>query len=227
MKFSVIIVSAGQSSRMCGTDKQFVLLDYVPVIVRSVMAFDNIDCVSEIIVVTSVYNLIKTKNLLSQYAFRKTIKVTEGSDTRQKSVINGYNITDKETDYIAVHDGARPLVRTTDIEKCFENAIKYGASLLCTPVKDTIKISENGFISSTPDRKTIFTAQTPQVFRRDIYKKAIENAISGNTDFTDDCQLVENTGVKIFITEGSYSNIKITTPEDIPTAESYVKEGLI
>lgn len=225
MNFSVIIVSAGQSSRMNGIDKQLSLINNIPVIVRSITAFDNIDCVKEIILVLNSKSKNSICSLLRNYSFKKDIIITEGGNSRQQSVFNGFNKIGQNSSYVAIHDGARPLVKEKDIKNVFNNAIKYKASTLGVPVKDTIKIVDNGFIKSTPARKNLFITQTPQVFETSLYRKALENAKSENLDFTDDCQLVENLGQKVFMTIGSYDNIKITTPDDIITAEQLLKEG--
>ena len=225
MNFSVIIVSGGQSSRMNGIDKQLSLINNIPVLIRSINAFDNIDCVNEIVIVLSKKNKSSVLSLLSKFTLKKDIIIADGGNTRQQSVINGFIKINPLCDYVAIHDGARPLVKAKDIENVFNNAVQYGASTLGVPVKDTIKIVKDGFIESTPQRSDLFVAQTPQVFEISLYKKALENSKSNNFDFTDDCQLVESIGSKVFMTIGSYDNIKITTPNDIITAETLLKEG--
>ncbi len=219
MKTSVIIVSAGKSVRMNGVDKQFYELSGVPVLIRSITAFDEIDCVSQIIVVTSPERIEDTAELISQYDFSHEIVVTGGGATRQQSVFSGYSQVSDDCELIAIHDGARPLVSPNDIEQTIDNASKYGASVLCVPVKDTIKKVSGGFIQSTPNRNTLVTVQTPQVFNKELFIKGMENALERKLNFTDDCQLVEAVGGKICITYGDYSNIKITTPEDLRLAE--------
>lgn len=225
MNFSVIIVSGGESSRMGAVDKQLSLINNIPVLVRSITAFDNIDCVKDIILVLNKKNKLQISSLLSNYTFKKDIIITVGGKTRSQSVMNGFKKISEKSDFVAIHDGARPLVKEKDIKNVFENAIKYKASTLGVPVKDTIKIIKDGFIESTPPRDNIFITQTPQVFEISLYKKATENAKSKNLDFTDDCQLVESIGFKVFMTIGSYDNIKITTPDDLITAETLLKEG--
>ena len=221
--FSVVIVSAGNSTRMKGINKQFLDLDGVPVIIRTVMAFDYIDDVCEIIVVSSNNMLENTINLFSQYKFNKNINFTTGGNTRQESVFNGISLVCDESDYIAIHDGARPLISKNTIEFAFLNAKKYNATTVGVPVKDTIKILSNGFIESTPPREKLFITQTPQVFEKKLYINAMQKAIAENKDFTDDCQLIESFGEKIFMTIGEYTNIKITTPEDVNLASSFLE----
>ena len=221
---SVIIVSGGKSSRMNGINKQFIELCGIPVIIRSIKAFDNIDEICEIIVVTSTENLDTMKKLISEYNFNKKIKITVGGETRQQSVFNGFKQVDDKSEYVAIHDGARPLISRNVIEQLIENVKLYRATTVGVPVKDTIKVVQDGFIKSTPKRDTLFITQTPQVFEKKLYTESVEGAIKSGLDFTDDCQLVENIGYKVFMTIGEYSNIKITTPDDIKLAENLLKE---
>jgi 2-C-methyl-D-erythritol 4-phosphate cytidylyltransferase len=221
---SVIIVSAGKSSRMGGINKQLLSLGGIPVIIRSIKAFDNIDDVLEIIVVTNSDNIEDMKKLISEYSFNKRIKLAIGGDTRQQSVFNGFKLVDDNSEYVAIHDGARPLINEKTILELIENVKRYKATTAGVPVKDTIKVIENGFIKETPKRESLFITQTPQVFEKELYSKGVKNAIEKRLDFTDDCQLVESIGVSVYMTIGEYSNIKITTPEDIKLAENFLKE---
>lgn len=223
-KFSVILVCAGNASRMNGIDKQLFILNGKPIFLHSLLCFDKIDLVNDIIVVTAKHNLCKIKEYCSQYTFQKTVKFTLGSDTRQKSVLNAISLCDDKSNFIAIHDGARPLIDKNDIINVFNNAIQYRASTLGVPVKDTIKqLSSNNFINFTPPRNLLYQIQTPQVFEKNLYLEGIKFAKINNKDFTDDCQLVESIGCKVYVTKGSYQNIKITTPEDIDIAKSIIK----
>ncbi len=224
MRVSVIIVSAGKSTRMGGINKQFLELSGIPVLIRSIMAFDEIENVSEIIVVTNKDSVSETEKMIEGFSFKKPIKVTDGGETRQQSVFNGFRLVSDDSDFVTIHDGARPLVSENAIKCVIKDAQAHGASTLGVPVKDTIKVVENGFISDTPERSKLFIAQTPQTFEKALYKKGIENALENSMDFTDDCQLIEAIGVKVFMTIGDYSNIKITTPEDIRLAEFFLSE---
>lgn len=223
-KFSVILVCAGTASRMEGIDKQLFLLNGKPVFLHSVDKFNKINSVQDIIIVAGSHNIDDIKKYCSQYKFDKPIKFTLGGSTRQQSVLNGIALCDKSSNYIAIHDGARPLVSINDITNVFDNAIKYSASTLGVPVKDTIKqISSDNFIDFTPPRELLYQIQTPQVFNKKLYLKGIDFAKENSKDFTDDCQLIEAIGHKVYVTKGSYSNIKITTPDDIGIANSILQ----
>ena len=133
--------------------------------------------------------------------------------------MQGLKLVSKDSAYIAVHDGARPLVKTEHISKTIHDARVFGGATLGVPVKDTIKTVDGGFITDTPPRASLWITQTPQVFRKRLYFEAVDFALEHDLDFTDDCQLVEAVGGKIYMTQGDYTNIKITTPEDIQIAE--------
>lgn len=133
--------------------------------------------------------------------------------------------TDKATRFIAVHDGARPLVDPEHIKKCIRDASVFGGAVLGVPVKDTVKLIDGGMITDTLDRRKLYSIQTPQIFRRDIYVKGINFAQDNELDFTDDCQLAEAVGAKINLTVSDYKNIKITTPEDISIGEAILRSA--
>ncbi len=224
MKTTAVIVAAGSSTRMGKpVSKQLIKLNGTQVIIHTLRAFQKAESISEIIVVCRKNDIEAIKNLAQLNNITKATAFTEGGGTRQQSVKNGVLLASSTADYIAVHDGARPLVTPKDINAVVENAVKYKASALGVFVKDTIKVvDENGFILSTPDRSRLIAIYTPQVFKMDMYKKAIEKAEKENKDYTDDCQLVESLGEKVFVTQGSAMNIKLTTPDDIAVAESFL-----
>jgi 2-C-methyl-D-erythritol 4-phosphate cytidylyltransferase len=163
-------------------------------------------------------------NIKEKYNIDKLICVTEGGETRQESVKNGLNECAKDTDIIAVHDGARPFADAALIDRTINDCKEYGASMAGVKVKDTIKETKEGFIFNTPNRENIYIAQTPQVFFFDELKIAFKNAEEHGLNFTDDCQLMESMGKKIYISQGDYKNIKITTIEDIKIAKAFMEE---
>lgn len=219
---SGIIVAAGSSSRMGGINKQLELIDGMPVVVKSALALDNCHSINEIIIATRAEDIDLVSNLCMDFGVGKLSGVVAGGDTRMESVRNAISAIDKDSQYIAIHDGARPLVTSEDIERVIADAKKHGAAALGVPVKDTIKqVSKKGFIEDTPPRQSLFAAQTPQVFKLSLYLEAMEYSTK---DITDDCQLIENMGETVFITNGSYSNIKLTTPEDFQIGKALIGE---
>ncbi|MCD8390467.1 MAG: 2-C-methyl-D-erythritol 4-phosphate cytidylyltransferase [Firmicutes bacterium] len=218
---SVVIAAGGKGARM-GADKNKVYLTLLgeEILLHTVKAFENTAEVDEIIVVTGSSDIERCQRLLG--VCKKVKAVTEGGATRQQSVYNG--ILKTGGDIILIHDGARALITGEIITNVINDCVKYGAASAGVRVKDTLKTAENGFITGTVDRENTYQIQTPQAFYADIIKKAHENAAKNGYDFTDDCQAAEKIGVKIKITEGSYENIKITTPEDIVTAERILEK---
>lgn len=221
---SVIIAAAGSSSRTGGIKKQFMEIEGIPIIVRSVRKFQTLRQVREIIIVTAKQDVGLVKGLCQGFQLEKVKEIVEGGNTRQQSVFNGFEHCDGSCDLLAVHDAARPFVRTEDIERVFKAATRSGAALLGVPVKDTIKIVQNGIVKDTPERPSLYQAQTPQVFSMELYGKWIAEALRMGLDFTDDCQLAEASGAVVAMVDGSYENIKITTPEDIIIAKHWARE---
>ena len=220
---SAIIACGGSSTRMNGANKQLCEIGGVPVCVRSMLVFENIDEVSEIIVSAREEDIPQIEALAEKYGIKKFKCAIKGGETRQQSVFAAFMQTDKSTRYIAVHDGARPFADPENIKKCIRDASVFGGAALGVPVKDTIKTVSGGLIVDTPDRSSLYAIQTPQIFRRDVYVKGVNFALDHELDFTDDCQLAEAVGVKVCVTPSDYGNIKITTPEDIFIGEAILK----
>lgn len=194
------------------------------VLERSVNAFLNISDVDEVIVVAREKDIPAFSDILTD----ERVSFVVGGDTRQQSVMNAVDVID-DCELIIIHDGARPLIKSIDIENTIRAAKENKAAAVGVFVKDTVKVvDKNGFVVSTPDRSTLFAVQTPQIFDFELYKNAAQNAREKGFDFTDDCQLVESFNQKVKTVVGSYSNIKITTPDDIVLAENLLKnEALI
>lgn len=220
--FSVVVVAAGNSSRMNGISKQLLLIDNIPIIIYSLMVFNNIDMVKDIVVVSRKQDINMIKYFVGKHNINKVSKYVLGGETRQKSVCNGLEFVDDYTRYVAIHDGARPLIKENDVINVFKNAIIYGASVLGVKVKDTIKIVKECFVYNTPDRDNLYSIQTPQVFKKEIYYPCLDYCIENDLEFTDDSQLLEIMGKKVYITIGDYSNIKITTQDDIILAKNFL-----
>lgn len=219
MNTSAVIVCAGSSTRMGGINKILLPLGNSTVIGNTMLAFENSESIKEIIIVSRPQDFDAIKSEAVRLNISKLKICVEGGDTRQQSVTNGVRHISKDTEFIAVHDGARPIVKPEQIENVIKDASVFGGAVLGVPVKDTIKVVSDGLIVDTPYRPSLYITQTPQIFRKKIYFEGIDFALEHNLDFTDDCQLVEAIGHKVYMTTGDYKNIKITTPEDIKIAE--------
>lgn len=216
-----VILGAGSGTRM-KSEKNKMLLDICgkTVIERSVETFLNLSDVDEIIVTVREQDVDEFSKLLTD----ERISFVIGGSTRQQSVKNAIETID-DAELVIIHDGARPLVLEEDIDSTIKAAYEFGSAALAVPVKDTVKVvDKNGFVISTPDRSTLFAVQTPQIFKFDLYKSALEKATADGREFTDDCQLLEYAEQKVKMVVGSYENIKITTPEDIAVAEGILSK---
>lgn len=221
---TAIIVAAGNSTRMgYKLSKQLIPLNGHAAIEYTLKAFQNCGMIDEIIVVARSVDIENIAHIA--FEFKKVSAVTAGGQTRMDSVRRGVHAADKRVTHYAVHDGARVLITPEQIEKAIDAAVSCGAAALGTPVTDTVKVADSSsMIISTPDRSTMWAVQTPQVFERDLYKRAINNAIENKLEVTDDCSMVEALGEKVRLIRGEYSNIKLTTPVDITIAEALLSK---
>ena len=217
-----VIVAAGNATRMGGIDKAMTELAGIPVIQRSVKAFQNCDAIREIVVVTREDLLVKVMGLCKDYDKVKAVVV--GGKDRPESVSNGLNALSDKVKLAAIHDGARPLVSFEVIDRTVRAAHSYGAAAPAVPVKDTIKNTKGGLAVITPDRAALRAVQTPQVFDFDLLRGALKQAEKDKLEITDDCSAVEHLGFKIKLVEGDERNIKITTPLDLKVAELFLED---
>lgn len=217
---SAIIVAAGNSTRM-GKDKIFLPLNKIPAIAYTLRAFEKSEAISEIIVVGKKGHEAQLKSIASEYSISKFKNFAPGGEFRQESVFSGVKFCSEQTEYFAIHDAARCLITSEEIDESIADAIVHKASSLGIPCKDTLKILNNdNFVISTPDRSTLWNIQTPQVFEKNLYIDAMLSAIKSGVNYTDDCQLIEKMGKMVHIVKGSYSNLKLTTPDDIAVFEN-------
>ena len=219
-----VIAAAGSSSRMGGRDKLAEPLDGIPVILRTLAAVEAVPEIREIVVVTREDRVEEYRRLLGQCSRLRA--VVPGGSTRQESVRNGVRALSPDCTLAAIHDGARPLVTPEVFARCIEAARISGAATASVPVKDTIKLAdEAGRVLDTPDRSRLWAVQTPQIFDRERYLRAAEEAERRGLSCTDDCQLFEAMGWEVQLVMGDYRNLKLTTPEDFLAAGAYL-EGI-
>lgn len=229
-KYAAIVLSAGSGSRMkSDIPKQYLPLIEKPVIYYSLMAFQN-SPVDEIVLVAGANDIeYCRKEIVERYGLSKVTRIVAGGKERYDSVYEGLCATDAE--YVLIHDGARPVLTSDMIDRMIQGVENTGACIAAMPVKDTIKLSdEHKQVASTPDRKHLWMVQTPQCFARTLLEESYEilkckqKAGENVPDITDDAMIVEYaTGKKIALVEGAYTNLKITTPEDLAVAEIFLK----
>ncbi|MCL1999294.1 MAG: 2-C-methyl-D-erythritol 4-phosphate cytidylyltransferase [Turicibacter sp.] len=219
MKTAVIIPAAGDGSRM-GQPKQLLPINGVPMLVRTISAFETHTDIDEILIATS--DAIKSE--LLGYKFTKIRAIMQGGADRQSSVRIALNYLSPEVKVVLVHDGARPLVSAKAISNVLELAKKGKSVISGVKSVDTVKIAENSDkIAQTPDRAKTWLAHTPQGFPADIIKKAHEQAYETGFTGTDCAMLVERLGIPVYMVEGDHFNIKITVPSDIDIADALQK----
>jgi 2-C-methyl-D-erythritol 4-phosphate cytidylyltransferase len=221
MKKSVIIVAGGSGTRM-GSEvpKQFILLENLPVLMWTILAFIRYEQSIPVIVVLPESQFNYWKELCVEYNFNHPHLLVKGGETRFQSVKNGLDALG-ETDLVAVHDGVRPLVSMDTIDNCFVQAALTGAAIPVMPLDETLR-KGNMEHSCTVDRSAYFTVQTPQVFQAPIIKQAYLQ--EWNPAFTDDASVVEKQGSRVIMVPGNPENIKITRPGDLLLAGVYIKK---
>ncbi len=218
---SAIIVAAGSSERMqASVSKQFLNVAGIPTIARTLSAFEKSEYINEIILVTRSEDKEKMKKIAVDYSISKLKAIEYGGKTRQESVLAGLEKIDEKSDFVAIHDGARCLVSPSIIEKVCLAAFESGAATAAHRVTDTVKIEGTlQFVKSTPERDKVWLAQTPQVFRSNLYRVAAYTAKKERFTATDDTSLVENINYRVKLVDCGKDNIKITLPGDVELAE--------
>lgn len=220
---SAVVVAAGSARRMGGIDKMLAPLGAMPVLVHTLYALQDSPCIDQIVVVTRSDLLVEVSQLCKTYRLDKVTKVVVGGAERTHSVWAGLQEIPTDAALIAIHDGARPLVRQEVIDAVVSRAAETGAAAPAVPVTDTIKRAENGLAVETVDRSALWAVQTPQVFEAGLIRAAVEKAVADQVLLTDDCAAVERLGMKVSLTEGSRDNIKITTPFDLLLGEAILE----
>ena len=220
---SAVIVAAGSSQRM-GSDKIMMKLGAMPVLARTVLAFENNEYIDEIIIVTRTEKLQEIADMCHKNGLHKVKKVISGGATRMESALAGVSAARHGAELIAIHDGARPLVSQGLISRTVLAAREWRSVVQALASTDTLKtVDARGFITGTVDRASTVRIQTPQVFNGDLIKGALTKAVEKGLTLTDDCSAMEMMGIKTFVVEGDPENIKITTPEDLVMVRAIVE----
>ena len=225
MKVAAIVPSAGRGTRLkTRIGKPYIKLGAKPVLAHTLIALERNKKIKEILVAVEKNKIGKAyREIIQKYNIKKA-RLLAGGRERVDSVYNALRLVSDDIDYVLIHDGVRPFVTDELIEDLLKAAARFKASVACVPVKPTLKFaSEGNFIKRTPPRQYFWEAQTPQVFKKDLIIKAYESARKKNISATDDAMLVEKIGVRPRIVMGSYSNIKITTREDLELARIILK----
>ncbi len=223
---SAIIAAAGLSERFGGeTTKQMTMLCGEPVLLHTLKAYQECDCIHEIIIVAKRNEIPTWEKLCLAHGISKISKIVPGGHTRQASVMNGLDAVHEKSKFVAIADGARCLTTPDQVEVVCRTAYKYKAATAAHRSTDTVKIADSkGFIDSTADRNTVWLAQTPQVFKTNLYRSAAYTAFKKGFEGTDDNSLVEYIKHPVRLVECGSQNLKITTREDLCVAEAILTE---
>jgi 2-C-methyl-D-erythritol 4-phosphate cytidylyltransferase len=224
-KIGVVIPAAGLGKRMGAVvNKQFLTLAGSPLLAHTVRIFQLSDNVAEIVIVGAADDLLQIRAIVQKQQFDKVRQIVAGGLQRQDSVVAGLQALSASIQRVVVHDGARPLLTLRQLDCFLQKARSHPAAIMTVPVKDTIKlVSETGLVVETLPRALLRAAQTPQVFARDLLEEAHHLAAEQGYYGTDDASLLEYFGYPVVVLEGSWENIKITTPQDLWLAE-YILE---
>lgn len=217
-----VILAGGSGSRMRNsTPKQLRNLGGIPVVIRTANAFQMCQDVKSIIIVARKEDISIISNYCASYGISKLQKIVSGGSTRLHSAQAGFESIETNEGFVAVHDAARCLITTEQISNIINIANEYGAAIAACSERDTIKqVDDQGAIVSTINRNSIFHAQTPQIFKKELYKTALYKALKDNAEITDDAQMVERCGERVMVVDCGQENIKITYESDIAIAES-------
>jgi len=223
----VVIPAAGVGRRMnAGINKQYLPLRGIPIVGRTLALFDLLPVVDRIVVVVPEQEIpFCRSDVIDRLKIRKVYGVIAGGNERQESVYNALQWIDAgDDDIVLIHDGVRPFVTPGMVTTLLAALDRADGAIVAVPVKDTVKIVQEGVITATPDRSTLWLAQTPQAFRYRTIRDAHDRAAAAGFTGTDDASLVERVGGRVSVVFGSYRNIKITTPEDMVLAEGFCRE---
>ncbi len=228
MNCTVIVPAAGAGKRYGNkTPKQYIDIRSIPVIIRTLLIFDEVDEIDNVVLVIDLEWQDFVNDEITKHKVKKIPVIIQGGEERQDSVYNAVELKEvREADIILVHDSVRPLASTGLFKQIIITAAQYGSAIPGLPPKETVKqVNEEGFVEKTIFRDLLRSIQTPQGFQRDVFIKAYKPAKENNLKVTDDASLVERAGYKVKVIDGEEANIKITTPADMLFAENIIQFG--
>ncbi len=224
---TAIILAAGKGTRMKIDDitKQLVMIEDMPIVVRTMLAFERSDNIDEILIVGVEDELSLYKEFKKTYGITKLKKAIGGGTCRAQSAAHGFSMVSKNCEFVAIHDAARCLITTEDIDRVLQEAYRFNAAIAAKKVTDTVKrADEKGFVLETIDRSSIWSAQTPQVFKKTLYEVSLAKAGSLDEKITDDAMLAEQAGFAVKLVECLHENIKITTQDDLAVVKKILEK---
>ena len=231
MHVTAIVAAAGEGKRMGGLiSKTFLPVAGRPLVLRTLDRFFSTRSVEKVILVVAEKDIRRSRELIQGDAnlCHRPWLLQAGGASRQESVRRGLEKLGSDCEIVAIHDGARPFITATLIDRCVDEARRSGAAVIGVPVRDTIKVvSEDHWVKTTPPRNTLWEIQTPQVFRKELIVEAHNRGSRQAIEATDDAMLVEQMGHPVFLLEGEWTNIKLTVPEDFLLAEALLREGRV
>lgn len=227
LRVSAVVPAAGAGLRFGrkeGRRKLFFVVNRKPILIHTLLALEASGLIDDIIVVVRRGDIGRWRKAIKGFGLKRIKQITAGGRTRAESVKNGLSFVPKESKIVLIHDGVRPVIDKKIIARSINASRRFGAAVCGVPVVPTIKsANKDGTVKSTPDRSSLYSIQTPQVFKKDVILRAYKNALKHPSRITDDSMLVERLGYKVKIISGSHKNIKITTPEDLILAEELLK----
>lgn len=225
---ALIIPAAGSGQRMQSeVPKPYLRLGGMAVLEHTMRAFCHLESLVQVIIPTKKEYVKEAEQMLRRTFPSRNVLAMEGGRERQNSIQKALSAVLDDVEWVIIHDAVRPFIQKEDIARCIEDAKRKGAAIVAVPVKDTIKqVEQNGFIRSTPERKKLWQAQTPQIFRKDWLTEAYMEADEKGYVMTDDASALEQAGRSVYITEGARSNFKLTYPLDFEIAEQMVQRRI-